>query len=154
MIGRLVPGRERRSVLILKPVNRTSKQSKKSSSSRGPAANQKSSRSEKRTGSKSGNSSKLSSSKAVESSAPERTRPKPPPKKKEKDERLHYIISPCLGQPHSQEWASSSRGGESIWTVAARVGRNEEYADALPDAFPSMHLRFTTPMLPIPSGRP
>ena len=75
-------------------------------------------------------------------------------KAKERDERLHFIISPRLGQPHSQEWAASSRGGESIWTVATRVGRKEEYADALPDAFPNTNLRFTTPMLPIPSGRP
>ncbi len=73
---------------------------------------------------------------------------------KAKDQRLHFVISPRLDRGHCQEWAASARGEESIWAIAARVGRDEEYADILPDTFPSTSLSFMTPMLSTSSSNP
>ncbi|KAJ3534276.1 hypothetical protein NM688_g7159 [Phlebia brevispora] len=70
----------------------------------------------------------------------------------EKDTRLHLVLAPTLGQGQCEEWTASARGGETVWEKALRVGRDESSANVLPETFPSTDLKYTTPMLPIPSA--
>ncbi len=62
----------------------------------------------------------------------------------EKDARIHLVLSPGLGRDACIEWTTAAEGGENIWERAARVGHDDSHSDALPNAFPSRNLRYTT----------
>ena len=52
-----------------------------------------------------------------------------------KDDRVHVILSPRIGQTAVEEWDTAERGGESIWEVAARVKSDEHYGRELPSTY-------------------
>ncbi|EPS95971.1 hypothetical protein FOMPIDRAFT_1032603 [Fomitopsis schrenkii] len=52
-----------------------------------------------------------------------------------KDDRVHVILSPRIGQTAVEEWDAAGRGGESIWEVAARVKGDEQYGLELPSTY-------------------
>jgi len=57
-----------------------------------------------------------------------------------KDERVHVILSPRIGQSAIEEWDAAMRGGESIWDIAAKVRGDEQYGMELPSTYaPGIH---------------
>lgn len=52
-----------------------------------------------------------------------------------KDDRVHIVLSPRIGQTSVEEWDAAARGGDSIWEVAARVKSDEQYGLDLPSAY-------------------
>ena len=52
-----------------------------------------------------------------------------------KDDRVHIVLSPRIGQTSVEEWDAAARGGDSIWAVAARVKSDEQYGLDLPSAY-------------------
>ncbi|EJF56619.1 hypothetical protein DICSQDRAFT_112947 [Dichomitus squalens LYAD-421 SS1] len=60
---------------------------------------------------------------------------------REKDERIHVVLSPQIGDDPCKEWVKAARGGQSLWEVAAKTRADDSHGLGLPDAFPKNRWR-------------
>ncbi|OCH94341.1 hypothetical protein OBBRIDRAFT_748059 [Obba rivulosa] len=55
---------------------------------------------------------------------------------REKDARVHVVLSPRISQDVRAEWEAASRGGMDIWQIAAKSRTDETYGMNLPAVYP------------------
>ncbi|KAI0775953.1 hypothetical protein BD413DRAFT_525363 [Trametes elegans] len=60
---------------------------------------------------------------------------------RQRDERLHVVLSPRRGVEPCSEWADAARGGQSLWELAAEARSKDSYACGLPEVFPKTAAR-------------
>ncbi|KAI9056524.1 hypothetical protein FKP32DRAFT_1472771 [Trametes sanguinea] len=54
---------------------------------------------------------------------------------RQRDDRLHVIVSPRRHVELWQEWAAAARGGPSIWDAAEDARARDSHGDGLPESF-------------------
>ncbi|KAI0832588.1 hypothetical protein BC628DRAFT_1347435 [Trametes gibbosa] len=60
---------------------------------------------------------------------------------RERDDRVHVLLSPGRHVPSWQEWADTARGGNSLWQEAAEARARDSHSANLPDTYPKVRTR-------------
>lgn len=60
---------------------------------------------------------------------------------RQRDDRLHVVLSPRQGVEDCAEWAAAARGGNSLWEEAAEARAYDSHGAGLPSSYPKVRSR-------------
>ncbi|KAI0677387.1 hypothetical protein C8Q78DRAFT_1065941 [Trametes maxima] len=60
---------------------------------------------------------------------------------RQRDDRIHVVLSPRWDVNACLEWADAARGGDSLWEIATDARVNDSHGAGLPDSYPKNRAR-------------
>ncbi|KAI0650577.1 hypothetical protein C8Q79DRAFT_901985 [Trametes meyenii] len=60
---------------------------------------------------------------------------------RQRDDRVHVVLSPRWDVDACREWTEAARGGDSLWEIATEARTNDSHGAGLPDSYPKNRAR-------------